>query len=86
MIYAVYKTDFTEYEAGWGQRPDGYTLATTKEKAIKHKAEYEANGSYELYFRGDEPRLIEVSKEVYDIVKKDGLIWDVGIKKLGLKL
>jgi hypothetical protein len=85
MIFAVYRVDFDEYEAGWGSRPDGYALSSSKYLANSNKTNYESKGDYELYFRGTEPRLIEVSKEVYDLVHRDGTVWDGQLKQMGLK-
>ena len=77
QILAVYRVDFTEYERGWGNRPDNFTLSLTKEIALKHKREYETGGNSEIYQRGSEPILVEVNQELYDFIKNSdkGVVW-----------
>jgi len=43
MIDAVWRMDWTEYERGWGQRPDGSTY---------YETEAEANAAYARAFEG----------------------------------
>ncbi len=76
MIYALYRIDFIEYEAGWGCRPDGSTYHKSLADAEAFKKHYESYGDYQEYSRGSTPKLIEVSKEVYDIVQNvDSHVW-----------
>ena len=83
MIYSVYAIEWTEYERGWGQRPDGVSLHKSKEIAEQYikdfiEKEKERNPSGAVpdeYTSPDTPRLIEVDKKVYDEVQKKKTIW-----------
>ena len=80
MIYSVYAVNWTEYERGRGQRPDGVSLHKSKEDAEKFVADYDKKFNNEAtvpdcYSKGDKPKLIEVEKEVYNEVMKKGMIW-----------
>ena len=71
-LYAVYQVKWTEYERGWGQRPDGETYYPTKEaadKAIKDYWDSMPSGSApECYSSPGTPTLVEATKELYDKV------------------
>lgn len=80
MIYSVYAVSWTEYERGWGQRPDGVSLHKSKEAAEKYVSDYDKKHNNELtvpdwYCKGSSPKLIEVSKKIYDEVMKKGMTW-----------
>jgi hypothetical protein len=88
MIKALYRVDYTEYERGWGQRPDGFTLHISKDDAIKFSNHYENFGDSELFSRASTPQLVEVSDAVYNYFishKEKNYLWDYEIKSLGLK-
>lgn len=74
MKNIIYASDVTEYESGYGQRPDGYLLALDLEK-------YELGlnkvngGSYECYSRAGEKKLIKVKDEMYEKIKINGYVW-----------
>jgi len=72
-LKTVYMICWTEYEAGWGQRPDGYTYCKNRKVADK-AAEDGTSGTYELYWRASTPRLVEVDKVTYKEVQKKGLV------------
>lgn len=38
---AVHLIEGTEYERGWGQRPDGYVAFTSKDAALKYITDYD---------------------------------------------
>jgi hypothetical protein len=70
MIYALYAIDWTEYERGWGQRPDGRTLHFSLEEANKYIKDYwdsmPDGPAPDIYSRPDTPKLVEVDKKTYD--------------------
>lgn len=73
MIYALYKIDWTEYERGWGQRPDGTTYYLTLEEAQQHIKEYwdsMPNEVQDCYSSPGKPTLVEVDEKLYDEVHK----------------
>ena len=62
----------TEYEAGWGQRPDGFMITTPKhrekmEARIKKSTE---EGSRECFWRYSEPEEVFCSDETFKVIKK----------------
>lgn len=80
MIYPVYKIEWTEYERGWGQRPDG----TSYHKDLKSAEDYikEYNLKYnsepnvpECYSIGSKPTLIEVDYKTFKEVNEKGMLW-----------
>jgi hypothetical protein len=75
MIRAVYQVDWTEYERGWGSKPDGYSRFLTKEAAAAMiQKNHEANeagrkpgqGAPDYYVQASEPFLVEVTEEEYE--------------------
>lgn len=77
MVYALYAIRWTEYERGWGPRPDGVTYYTTKQKAEEsyNKAFEGRQGSVpDDYSNPSDPFLVEVSKALYDSVHSNGYI------------
>ncbi len=72
---ACYAIPWTEYERGWGQRPDGTTFCKTKEIAeeISRKA-YEGRGDTvaDEYTNPGTITLMEVSPALYNKVQEDG--------------
>ena len=78
-MLAVYRVDWTEYESGWGHRPDGSTLHASKELANKYIKDYwdkQPSGPvpYEYTKPGD-PYLFEVDLELLKKVEEKGSIW-----------
>ena len=61
----------TEYEAGWGQRPDGFMITTHKhrDKMMARIEKTFKDGSYECYCRYDEPTEIFCSDKTFKIIK-----------------
>jgi hypothetical protein len=79
-LYAVYAVDWTEYERGWGQRPDGKSLHNSKESAEKCVSDYDKENNNlkevpESYSKGGKPYLCEVDKKTYDQVMKVGKVF-----------
>lgn len=79
-IYAVYAIDWTEFERGWGQRPDGTTLYKNKSEAESHlKEDAESKKGTdvpECYSSPGKPYLKEVVKELYEkVMSSKGYIW-----------
>lgn len=78
---AVYAINWTEYERGWGSRPDGHTLHISLEEAHNYIKNYgrDQRESYfyvpEIYSAPGDPKLVEVSDEVYIDVTNVGTIW-----------
>ncbi len=68
ILYVAYST---EYEAGWGSRPDGFIL--TEEKSII-EAEIEkvfTQGSYECYWRYSSIDKVICDEETWNKIKND---------------
>ena len=84
---SFYLANCTEYESGWGMRPDGTVLGKSLDEIKAHIKEDEKRGNYEIFWRYDEPVEVFCSDEVYDdIVHKmtdKGIIWvkDDDLKK-----
>ncbi len=73
---ALYAVSYTEYERGWGCRPDGCSFHRSKEEADAYVARLAGprNGPVpDEYTNADgPPRLVEVSQSLYDKVQADG--------------
>lgn len=86
----VYRIDWTEYERGLGQRPDGSTLHLDKVHADEYVEDYwERLPSHEVpdeYSAPGKPYTVSCSQYVYDAVKKaGGTMWlkpDIQVTKL----
>jgi hypothetical protein len=66
----IFYVQWTEYEKGWGQRPDGFTYAITKEQLateIKRQATYDTP---EEFSRPSEVRQGIVTDELYETINK----------------
>lgn len=74
-MFAVYTIVWTEFERGWGQRPDGISYHKSKEEADAFKIKTEAFGNAECFSRGTTPTLIEVTQEWYDKTQKASSLW-----------
>lgn len=67
--------EWTEYERGWGCRPDGFSFHTCKEAGDEYVERTYDNYPKEVpdvYSRADEPKLYEVSQSIYDRVHSKG--------------
>ena len=65
----LYISYCTEYEAGWGQRPDGFAMTEDKEtmeEFIKTKGN---TGGRDYFWRYDEPTMVRCDDEQYDVIK-----------------
>lgn len=82
MIFSVYVISYTESERGWGQRPDGRSFHKSKEEAFAFKADYESKGNSEIYSFGDDPKIVEVSESIFNIIQEKGSVWDYHLKLL----
>lgn len=59
-----------EFEAGWGQRPDGFMIGETKELMLEHIEESNKTGSKEYFWRYEEPTEIHCNYDTYSIIKE----------------
>lgn len=69
MIYALYKIEWTEYERGWGQRPDGETFHLSLDEANQYIKDYwkrMPDAVPDIYSRPGTPKLTEVDKNFYE--------------------
>lgn len=75
---AAYRINWTEYERGWGSRPDGYTLCRDREAAetrIKeHWAKYppRSQGVPDYYIAPSDPFLVEIDDELAEQLEVNG--------------
>lgn len=83
-LKCAYKIHWTEYERGWGTRPDGTTLHIDKKTAYEYIEDYWIRQK-ELkllvvpneYSKPSEPMLCEVPEDVYEKFEdKDSFWWD----------
>lgn len=65
----------TEFEAGWGQRLDGYILADTLEDAEIKKKEIEDGGSYQCYVRAGDIKQVLLTDEGATLLKSQKSQW-----------
>lgn len=83
MSLGAYKIDWTEYERGWGQRPDGSSLHLTKEAADTYIKEYwdsmpdRSQGVPDDYCAPGTPRFVEVTAEQIEqiMLSPNKVIW-----------
>lgn len=66
-MICAYQVPWTEYESGWGQRPDGNTLYLSKEAADAHIKKYwdqmPDGPAPACYSSPGTPRLVESTEE-----------------------
>lgn len=77
-MYWVYQIEWTEYEPGWGCRPDGKSYHASKEDADLYIASQRASASKSTssdYSRPGTPNLVEVDKATFELVKRKKLVW-----------
>lgn len=74
----VYFCAVTEYESGWGNRPDGYLIAVDRPSIEKKAEKINAHTGAE-FSRTEEIRIGIVTDECYARVKNDpsGCIWNL---------
>lgn len=81
-LYDVIACDWTEYERGWGQRPDGTTLHLNMEEYTKYIKEHER--LEKLRYKGvvpdeytspDGPRTVKVSATIYKRCQLEKSFW-----------
>ena len=76
-MHTLYEVKWTEYERGWGFRPDGETYYLSKElaeKAIKDYWDSMPNDVPDCYSKPSQPTLVEVSEELYKSVAKEPIM------------
>ena len=79
-VISLYCIQWTEYERGWGTRPDGRSYYSSKEDAMKayHKA-FEGRDSHgpapDEYTNPSEPFLVEAEEDILREVMKNGVAW-----------
>lgn len=76
---AAYKIHWTEYELGWGQRPDGTTIHKDKQSADKFVLDYNIRNRVEttsdIYSRAGLPVLCEVPADIYERLQTEPSFW-----------
>ena len=81
---AAYQIDYTEYERGWGSKPDGASLHPTKESAdahiVAHWAKYpdrKFGDAPDYYIAPGTPRLVEITEAQATALaaSESGMIW-----------
>lgn len=65
----VYRCVWTEYEKGWGSRPDGVTYALTEEQLKTEIKRQEDCGDYECFSRASEISQALVNDELLAKIK-----------------
>jgi hypothetical protein len=86
----LYISNCTEYEIGWGNKPDGISISKDKtilEDSIKSYNNRE-KGSYECYWNYSKIEEIYCSDEDFDKIKfnDDGLFHVDSLKELKIEL
>jgi hypothetical protein len=75
-LYAVH---WTEYERGWGSRPDGIQFFDSEDRAKNHiakvMAERDARSVPDEYSSPGDIMIMQVSKDLYDLVMKRTMYW-----------
>lgn len=72
----AYYSGVTEYESGWGNRPDGYVVAKTKELFNAKAAEIKASGSYAEFSSVNGPAtLCLVTDDMAKTLEANGAVW-----------
>ncbi len=65
----------TEYEAGWGSKPDGVLIGKTKEAMLAEIERITKDESYQIFWRYTEPKETMCDDETYD--KIDALMAEI---------
>lgn len=80
-VVALYYIEWTEFERGWGQRPDGKSYYATKETAMEaYDKVYEARKNHtgpapDCYSSPSKPKLVEAQEDILREVNKNGVAW-----------
>lgn len=76
---AAVRVDWTEYERGWGSRPDGTSLHRDMETAIAFIRERTAHHTQAVapdeYSAPGEPRIVEVSETMHEHLQHHFNFW-----------
>lgn len=87
----IFYTKITEYEAGWGQRDDGYYLCLDEEALKKYIRTKGNSGSYKCYWRCGDVQKASCDKKTYNKIKKliesnenKVVVWEKEIKQFNL--
>lgn len=79
MIHSAYCIAWTEYERGWGSRPDGKSYYKTKELAERKRKDFissqPAGPAPDEYTSPGEIKLVEVDKKLWDEIQKKRIVW-----------
>lgn len=76
---AVYAIEWTESERGWGTRHDGTSYHKSLVEATKYVKDFVAKQppgpAPDIYVYPGEPKLVEVSADLYETVQQKGMTW-----------
>lgn len=75
---AAFAVNWTEYERGWGSRPDGHTLHVSKELAEKFVEDYWAKMPDDVPDEYSSPSPVfhvDVDQETMDRLSVEGSFW-----------
>lgn len=78
--HPLFAMSWTEYERGWGARPDGYTFHASVEEFQKFLSDFldkqpkQVPDEYSIP-DGDKPIVVMVSQSLYDHVVSQGSVW-----------
>jgi hypothetical protein len=85
----VYYVSWTEYERGWGCRPDGYsfhaTLHEANEFVKKQLNDLPKDSVPDCYSLPSDPELIEVKEDWYNQVQSSRNLWGSSNRLLDYK-
>ena len=81
----LFAMEWTEYEAGWGSRPDGFTIYKTKEAAKKHILEAEQNKKYECFSVHSLDSLLVINMNTPIDFGDNDFVWETNANFLGYK-
>lgn len=78
--YPLFAMSWTEYERGWGQRPDGYTFHASVEEFDRFLKDFYARLPQQVpdeYSKPDAstPFVLMVSESLYNYVLTCGSVW-----------
>jgi len=68
---SFYMAYSTEYEEGWGQRPDGFVIAKTKNDIETHINKIEDMGTMSCFWEYERPFEVFCEDETYEKIIKD---------------
>jgi len=69
MTNIAYYMECTEYEAGWGCRPDGYIVALSKDVLIDKELSLRLNRNYQEFTDCGAIKLCLITDEMLDKIK-----------------